>query len=59
MRNDYVDDDDMCLVRFATTVDETVDEIEHFYSNYRDFMIAGDRGVLSVNRADPESGREL
>lgn len=54
VKNEYVDDGGLCLVRFATTVSETVDEIEHFYSNYDDFAIQGDRGLLTVHHATPE-----
>jgi hypothetical protein len=40
----------MCLVRLATTISETIDEIEHFYSNYREFAVEGDRGLLCLHR---------
>ena len=48
--NDYVGTKDMCLVQLATSVTETIDEIEHFYSNYRNFAIEGERGQLSLHR---------
>ena len=48
VRNDYVDVGDMCLVRQATSVEETVEEIEHFYSNYVGFAINGERAVVTV-----------
>jgi hypothetical protein len=38
----------MFLVRLATSIDETVDEIEHFYSNYQGFEIVGERGRISL-----------
>lgn len=50
IKNHYVDTDDMYMVRFATSIDDTVKEIEHFYSNYRGFEIKGDRGLISVNQ---------
>lgn len=48
--NDYVGSRDMCLVRLATSVTETIDEIEHFYSNYCGFAVDGNRGLLSLRR---------
>ncbi len=50
IKNNYVDTDDMFIVRFATSIDDAVDEIEHFYSNYRGFEIEGDRGLMSLHR---------
>jgi hypothetical protein len=46
--NDYVDTKNMCLVRLATSVPETIDEIELFYSNYVSFSTEGERGLLSL-----------
>jgi len=51
VKNHYVATDDMFLVRLATTIDETVHEIERFYSNYRDFAVDGARGLMSLYRA--------
>ncbi len=48
VKNHYVATDDMFLVRLATSIDETVDEIEHFYSNYQGFEIVGERGRISL-----------
>jgi uncharacterized protein (TIGR00730 family) len=48
--NDYIGTKDMCLVRLATSVTETIDEIEHFYSNYRGFTAEGERGLLSLRQ---------
>jgi uncharacterized protein (TIGR00730 family) len=50
VKNHYVATDDMFIVRLATSIEETVEEIEHFYSNYRSFEIDGDRGLISLNR---------
>jgi hypothetical protein len=50
VKNHYVATDNMFIVRLATSIDDTVDEIEHFYSNYRGFEIVGDRGLISLNR---------
>lgn len=50
VRNDYIGASDMCLVRMATSITETIDEIEHFYSNYRDFCVDGSRGLLGLRR---------
>jgi hypothetical protein len=51
VQNHYVATDNMYLVRFATSVEETVDEIERFYSNYRSFAVDGQRGVILLRRA--------
>jgi len=51
VRNSYVDGDNMCLVRYATSVEETVAEIERFYSNYVGFAIEGERGLITVREA--------
>jgi uncharacterized protein (TIGR00730 family) len=48
VRNHYVATDDMYLVRLVTSIDEAVNEIEHFYSNYRDFAIEGSRGLMAL-----------
>jgi hypothetical protein len=50
VKNKYVGTDDMFIVRLATSIDAAVDEIEHFYSNYKAFQIIGERGLISVNR---------
>ncbi|MGA7834818.1 MAG: TIGR00730 family Rossman fold protein [Acidimicrobiales bacterium] len=60
IKNHYVDTDDMYIVRFVTSIDEAVDEIEHFYSNYRGFEIDGERGLMSVYRTPtPDQLRTL
>jgi uncharacterized protein (TIGR00730 family) len=60
VRNDYVGSGDMCLVRLATSVVETVDEIERFYSNYVGFTIDGERGVVTLRQApSPEDLERL
>jgi hypothetical protein len=51
VRNHYVATDDMFLVRLVTSIAETVEEIEHFYSNYRDFAVEGPRGLMSLHHA--------
>jgi len=51
VRNHYVATDDMFLVRLATSIADTVDEIERFYSNYRDFAVEGSRGLMSIRHA--------
>jgi uncharacterized protein (TIGR00730 family) len=47
--NNYVGPLDMCLVRLTTSVADSLSEIEHFYSNYRDFDVAGERGVMALH----------
>ena len=60
IKNHYVDTDDMYMVRFVTTIDDAVEEIEHFYSNYKGFDIDGDRGLIKVRRTPtPEQLRAL
>jgi uncharacterized protein (TIGR00730 family) len=51
VRNNYLGSDHFPLVRFVTTVDDAVEEIEHFYSNYVSFVIEEDRGFLTVRRS--------
>jgi len=46
--NSYVDTDDLCLVRAATSVSEAIDEIEHFYSNFVAFSLDGPRGIIAL-----------
>jgi uncharacterized protein (TIGR00730 family) len=46
----YIDEHDLCLVRFITTVDDAVDEIERFYSNYRHFEVVEGRAFIGVAR---------
>ncbi len=55
MKNHYVATDNMFLVRLATSITDTVDEIELFYSNYRDFAVDGERGLMSLRRAPTPS----
>jgi uncharacterized protein (TIGR00730 family) len=60
VKNHYVSTDDMFIVRLATSIEDTVDEIEHFYSNYRGFEIVGERGLISLNRQpSPEQLKAL
>lgn len=49
--NEYVATDDMHLVRLATSITDTIDEIEHFYVNYRSFVAVNGRGDLALRRA--------
>jgi uncharacterized protein (TIGR00730 family) len=46
----YIDERDMCLVRICTSVEEAVNEIDHFFSNYVRFDVRGDRGFITVRR---------
>ena len=50
VNNDYIGTSDMCLVRLATSITETIDEIEHFYLNYVSFIAEGERGQLVLRR---------
>jgi uncharacterized protein (TIGR00730 family) len=47
----YIDVNDMCLVRICSSVEEAVTEIEHFFSNYESFEVRGDRAYIKVKRA--------
>jgi hypothetical protein len=51
---DYIDENDMCLVRICTSVEEAATEIDHFFSNYVRFDVRGDRGVITVRRGPSE-----
>jgi uncharacterized protein (TIGR00730 family) len=48
LHNGYVGGDNMCLVRLATSVKDTVEEIERFYSNYVGFAMNGERGLVTL-----------
>ena len=47
----YIDVNDMCLVRICSTVQDAVREIEHFFSNYESFEVRGDRAFVRVKSA--------
>ena len=47
----YIDVNDMCLVRICSSVDAAVEEIEHFFSNYESFEVRGERAYIKVKRA--------
>jgi len=56
----YIDENDMCLVRICTTVDEAVAEFDHFFSNYVRFDVREDRGFIEIRRRpSDEQLREL
>ncbi len=46
----YIDDNDMCLVRICTSVEEAATEMDHFFSNYVRFDVRGERGLIEVRR---------
>jgi uncharacterized protein (TIGR00730 family) len=50
----YIDDNDMCLVRICTSVEEAAVEIDHFFSNYVRFDVRGERGLIKVRRRPSE-----
>lgn len=50
IHNGYVGGTHMCLVRQATSVRETVEEIERFYSNYVAFSDVDGRGVITLHQ---------
>jgi uncharacterized protein (TIGR00730 family) len=47
----YIDVNDMCLVRICSSVEDAVHEIEHFFSNYESFDVRGDRAFVKIKRA--------
>ena len=47
---DYIESEDTCLVRLCATVDEAVEEIQCFYSNFRSFEVHDERASLKVHR---------
>lgn len=60
IKNHYVDTEDMYMVRFVTTIEDAVEEIEHFYSNFQGFEVEGGRGLMKVRRTPtPEQLRLL
>jgi hypothetical protein len=46
--DDYIGAVDTCLVRVTTSIAESIDEIERFYSNYQSFTIEGDRAAIAL-----------
>jgi len=46
----YIDENDMCLVRICTSIEEAVGEIDHFFSNYVSFAVRDERGYITVRR---------
>ncbi|HEY5104700.1 MAG TPA: TIGR00730 family Rossman fold protein [Acidimicrobiales bacterium] len=46
--DDYIGSADTCLVRLTTSITESIEEIERFYSNYQSFTIEGDRAAISL-----------
>jgi len=49
--DDYIGEHDMCLVRLCTSIDEAVDEIERFYSNFVEFEVHSGRGRIIIKQA--------
>ena len=49
--DDYIGAADMCLVTLCATVNEAVEAIEHFYSNFRSFEVRKGQATLKVHRA--------
>ncbi len=50
-----ISQDDLSLYKIASTVEEAVEEIERFYSNYQSARFVGERLVLRLKRA-PDAG---
>jgi hypothetical protein len=48
--DDYIGPGDTCLVRLTTTIADSIDEIERFYSNYQSFTIEGDRASICLRQ---------
>ena len=53
-----ISDDDLCLVRPATTVAEAVEEILGFYSSYHSMRFVGRRLVMRLNREPSDAELE-
>ena len=51
----YIDEHDMCLVRICTSIEEAVEEFDHFFSNYVRFDVRGERGHIKIRRRPSES----
>jgi hypothetical protein len=51
----YIDEHDMCLVRICTSIEEAVEEFDHFFSNYVRFEVRGERGYVKIRRRPSES----
>jgi hypothetical protein len=46
----YIDENDMCLVRICSSVEDAANEIDHFFSNYVSFDVIDERGYIRVRR---------
>jgi uncharacterized protein (TIGR00730 family) len=56
----YIDENDMCLVRICTSIEDAVAEFDHFFSNYIRFDVRDGRGYIKVQRRPDEAQlREL
>jgi uncharacterized protein (TIGR00730 family) len=51
----YIDENDMCLVRICTSIEEAVAEYDHFFSNYVRFDVRDDRGYIKIHRRPTEA----
>jgi hypothetical protein len=51
----YIDPNDMCLVRICTSIEEAVEEFDHFFSNYVRFEVRGERGYIKIRRRPSET----
>jgi len=51
----YIDENDTCLVRICWSIEEAVEEIDHFFSNYVRFEVRGERGFVTIRRRPNET----
>jgi hypothetical protein len=51
----YIDPNDMCLVRICTSIEEAVEEFDHFFSNYVRFEVRAERGYIKIRRRPSET----
>jgi uncharacterized protein (TIGR00730 family) len=53
----YIDEVDTCLFRVCTSVSSAIDEIEHFYANYRSLVVEPTRARMQLHRVPDENQR--
>ena len=53
LKQGYVSEEDLCLYKLTDSVDEAVEEIEHFYDNYHSQRVVRGKFVLRLQRVPP------
>jgi uncharacterized protein (TIGR00730 family) len=60
VRDAYIDDVDIALISLCTSIDEAIEEIEHFYRNYVSISVEDGRAQMQLRHApDPAQLADL